>query len=349
MHIKRTPLPSIQQIQRQLPLQPKEREFIRDMRLRAQMVLQRKLPELAIFVGPCSIHDSEAAIEYAIYLAELAEELKDEFFLVMRLFIEKPRTELGWKGLLYDPYLDGSNDIAEGIQRSRSLLLTMAKLKVPCACELLDPLIVGYFSDLISWGFVGARTSASPIHRQMASGMPFPVGFKNDLHGKIDVAIAASLTAQRPQSHVGLNEMGQICALQTGGNPWTHLVLRGSNEKPNFDPASVLSATQTLKRSGLPPHLLVDCAHGNSGKNHAKQKLAFESAFLQARQTNSPIFGLMLESHLFEGRQSLGKNPQNLSYGISITDPCISWEETETWLREAALSCRPMDVASVRS
>jgi 3-deoxy-7-phosphoheptulonate synthase len=339
MFTKKDPLPSPELIRQELPLEPEEKKFIAKARLQGQMILQRKLPLLSAFVGPCSIHDPESAIEYALRLQQLSNDLQNSLFLVMRLFIEKPRTHLGWKGFLYDPYLDGSNDLAEGIRRSRKLFLTLAKLGVPCACELLDPLIVDYFSDLISWGFIGARTSASPIHRQLASGMPFPVGFKNNLQGDLDAAVSAALSSREPHSHIGLNNSGQICAVKTSGNPWTHIVLRGSNTKPNFDPTSLALATQLLKRNRLPPILIIDCGHGNSGKNYIRQKIVFESAILQAMKTNSPIAGIMLESHLFAGHQPFVENPQHLSYGVSITDSCLGWEETEELLRWAGAGC----------
>lgn len=339
MFIKKDPLPSPAKILQEQPLALEEKKFIDKTRKKAELILQRKTSQLVIFVGPCSIHDPKSAIEYAGLLQKLSAEMQDSFLLIMRLFVEKPRTQLGWKGFLYDPNLDGSNDVAEGIRRSRKLFLDMAKLQIPCACELLDPLIVSYFSDLISWGFIGARTSASPIHRQLASGMPFPIGFKNSLHGDLDVAVAAALTAREPHAHIGLNDAGQICAVETPGNPLSHIVLRGSNTKPNFDPASIALAADMLKRNKLPPTLIVDSAHGNSGKNHIRQKIVFESLISEASKPHSPIAGIMLESHLHAGRQALIENPKNLSYGVSITDPCLGWEETEKLLRSADVGC----------
>ncbi len=341
MLIKKSPLPSPEQIHQELPLPPKEQAFIAFARQQSQLIVQKKSPLLAGFIGPCSIHDSESAIDYALRLQKLSNELQDSWFLVMRAFIEKPRTQLGWKGFLYDPHLDGSNDLAEGIRRSRKLFLQLAQLRIPCACELLDPLIIDYFSDLISWGFIGARTSASPIHRQLASGMPFPVGFKNNTQGDVATAVSAALTSRAAHSHIGLDKQGRICSVDTPGNPWTHIVLRGSDAKPNFDPQSIAKAATLLKQNGLPSSLIVDCAHGNSKKNPLRQRDAFLSSMAQASEKDSPIIGVMMESHLFAGRQPLLKNPKHLSYGVSITDPCLHWEETETLLRMAG--CNSMN------
>ncbi len=333
MLIKKKVLPSPEQIREELPLSSRGKTFIAQARRKGQHILEQKSRLLAGFIGPCSIHDPKSAIEYATRLQKLSSELEDSWFLIMRTFVEKPRTQLGWKGFLYDPHLDGSHDLAEGIRRCRKLFLHLSELKVPCACELLDPLIVDYFSDLITWGFIGARTSASPIHRQMASGVPFPVGFKNTIHGEIDTAVSAVLTSRAAHSHIGLNRQGRICSIETPGNPWTHIVLRGSDTQPNFDPKSVAEATSQLKQNGLPSSLVIDCAHGNSQKDPLRQKEVFLSAVDQASEPGSSIVGVMVESHLFAGHQLLSASLKNLSYGISITDSCLSWEETETLLR----------------
>ncbi|MCC6127830.1 MAG: 3-deoxy-7-phosphoheptulonate synthase [Chlamydiae bacterium] len=323
--MKKVPLPSPEQIKQELPLASRESEFIKRSRLHAKQIVGGSSSMLAAIIGPCSIDDEEAAIEYGLRLQTLASAVKDSMFLVMRTFVEKPRTQLGWKGILYDPHLDGSHNIEEGIRRSRKLFLKLASLEIPCACELLDPLAAEYFSDVICWGFVGARTSASPIHRQMASGLDFPIGFKNSLHGEIDVAIAAVLAAKAPHVYLGIGLEGNISSLETSGNPWTHIVLRGAQTKPNFDERSIAKAERFLGKHKIPPRLLIDCAHGNSGKNPIQQKVAFESVLRQIREGSQSIFGVMLESYLASGNQPLNK----LRYGVSVTDPCLGWTETE--------------------
>jgi len=333
MCVKKIPLPSPEQIKRELPLAPREATFIQQVRWKAKQIVSGSSSQLAAIIGPCSIDDEESAIEYGLRLQKLSNAVKDSLFLVMRTFIEKPRTQLGWKGILYDPDLDGSHNIEEGIRRSRRLFLKLASLGIPCAAELLDPLAAEYFSDIICWGFVGARTSASPIHRQMASGLDFPIGFKNSLHGEIDVAIAAVLAASAPHVYLGIGSEGHISSLETKGNPWTHIVLRGSQTKSNFDERSIAKAEKLLEKRQIPSRLLIDCAHGNSGKNPSLQKIAFGSAFQQIREGSLSIFGIMLESYLASGNQPLIKTPlQKLRYGVSVTDPCLSWQETEDLL-----------------
>jgi 3-deoxy-7-phosphoheptulonate synthase len=328
-------LPSPAQIKREFPL--KDSGFIGASRAQAEQILRRTDQRLVVIVGPCSIHDPESAIEYARRLKKLKPEIDKTFFPIMRLFIEKPRTRLGWKGLLYDPHLDGSNDIAAGLRKSRELFLKIADLGVPCATELLEPIVAPYFDDLIVWGLIGARTSASQPHRQIASGLTFPIGFKNDFRGELDVAISGILTSRIPHSHIGINSMGHIASVQTPGNPLSHLVLRGSESHPNYDAASVAKALHTLREHRLEPRLLIDCSHGNCGKDHRRQRVVFESVMEQAAE-NKAIAGLMLESHLFAGKQPLGDDRSLLNYGVSITDPCLDWEETESLLRSMSIS-----------
>jgi 3-deoxy-7-phosphoheptulonate synthase len=323
-------LPSPAQIKKEYPLPANH--SISSWRKTASQILERTDPRLAAIIGPCSIHDSESAYEYAVRLKALSPEIDRTFFPIMRLFIEKPRTKLGWKGMLYDPHLDGSNDIAAGIRKSRALILKIAALGIPCATELLDPLVIPYFDDLIVWGLIGARTTASQPHRQMASGLNFPIGFKNDFRGDVDVAIAGILTARIPHSHIGIADDGHVASIQTRGNPLTHLVLRGSDLMPNYDPVSVKAALKSLEEHRLEPRLLIDCSHGNCGKDHRRQQIVFESVVEQALE-NRAIAGLMLESHLFPGKQPLTDDPSHLSYGVSITDPCMGWDETERLLR----------------
>jgi 3-deoxy-7-phosphoheptulonate synthase len=323
-------LPTPLEIKKEHPL--RSPHTIDSFRKTAVAVLERRDPRLAVIVGPCSIHDPDSAYEYALRLKKLTEQIEPNFFPIMRVFIEKPRTKLGWKGMLYDPRLDGSNDIALGIRESRALLLKITELGIPCALELLEPLAIRYFDDLIVWGLIGARTCASQPHRQMASGLHFPVGFKNNVQGDIASAIDGILTAKMPHSYIGIDEEGYLIRTQTKGNPLTHLVLRGSSEAPNYDTASIQAAIQNLKVQRLEPRLIVDCSHGNCGKDHRRQSAVFHSIVEQASE-NKAIAGLMLESHLLAGKQPLSEDPNRLTYGMSITDPCIGWEETESLLK----------------
>ncbi len=328
-------LPTPLQIKSELPLTVPEK--IDSWRREAIEILARKTPRLAVILGPCSIHDPEAVYEYALKLKKLMTEIDEPFFPIMRLFFEKPRTRLGWKGMLYDPDLNGTHDIASGIRKSRSLILKIAELGIPCATELLEPLVLPYFDDLIVWGLIGARTSASQPHRQLASGLKFPIGFKNDSQGNIGSAIAGILTSKIPHSHIGIDPRGCIAKIQTFGNPYTHLVLRGGDQGSNYDAHSIAFALNALKEHRLEPRLIVDCSHGNCGKDHTKQTLVFRTVIDQA-MVNPAIAGLMLESHLFPGKQPLYDDLNFLSYGVSITDPCLGWDETEELLRSTSIS-----------
>ncbi len=328
-------LPSPAQIKEEYPLTVKD--SIASWRKTAGDILKRDDPRLAAIIGPCSVHDEDSTYDYALRLKQLSHEIDHIFFPIMRIFIEKPRSNLGWKGMLYDPHLNGSHDIAAGIRKSRSLILKIAELGVPCATELLEPLIVPYLDDLIVWGLIGARTSASQPHRQLASGLDFPIGFKNDCHGDIEIAVSAILTARASHSRIGINATGQISSIQTKGNPLSHLVLRGSKNTPNYDPQSIQIALKALEERNLEKRIVVDCSHGNCGKDHLRQKKVFESVVEQAKN-NKSIAGLMLESHLFSGKQLLGNDPGHLLYGVSITDPCLGWEDTETLLRSTSIN-----------
>lgn len=328
-------LPSPAQLKSEYPL--KSPAFILEARKSAAAILKRTDPRLAAIIGPCSIHDSVSALEYAGKLKTLSSEIDHRFFPIMRVFVEKPRTKIGWKGLLYDPSLDGSHDIVLGLRKSREIMLKIIELGLPIAAELLDPMAVPYFDDLIVWGLIGARTSSSQPHRQMASALSFPVGFKNDCQGRLDEAIAAIHSSRIAHSHIGINADGKVIAVNSTGNPLSHLVLRGSDNHPNYDPASIGQATKLLRNHHLETSLLIDCSHGNCGKDHRRQAAVFESVVEQA-MNNRSIAGFMLESHLFEGKQPLGEDPALLNYGVSITDACIGWEETESLLRSTSIS-----------
>ena len=319
-------LSSPAEIERQFPLTPKIAAFVGKSREKGAKILRKEDPRLALLLGPCSIHDEGEALEYGEKVKQLQDKVDQRFLLIMRVFVEKPRTRLGWKGLLYDPYLDGSNDLEEGVRRSRKLLLDLNELGVPCSTEFLEPLAAPYLADLITWGLIGARTSASQPHRQLASGLPFPIGFKNGIHGELDTPISGILAARMPHAHFSIDREGKIAAVQTTGNPLAHLVLRGSNLGPNCDAPSIDTALRLLREHHLVEKLMVDCSHGNSGKDFHRQRWAFETVL---KQHNPSIRGLMLESNLLAGHQPLTEELSQLHYGVSITDPCLSWKETE--------------------
>ena len=314
------------EIERSLPLTSPIASFVQESRALSAKILRREDPRLALLLGPCSIHDEDEALEYGKQLKKLQEKVSSRFFLIMRVFVEKPRTRLGWKGMLYDPYLDGSNDLQEGVRRSRKLLLDLNELGIPCSTEFLEPLAAPYLADLITWGLIGARTTASQPHRQLASGLPFPVGFKNGIHGELDTPISGVLAARMPHAHFSIDREGKIASIQTTGNPLAHLVLRGSNQGPNCDASSIEKALRLLREHHLGEKLIVDCSHGNSGKDFHRQRWAFETVL---SQDNPSIRGLMLESNLLAGKQPLSEELNQLHYGVSITDPCLSWQETE--------------------
>jgi 3-deoxy-7-phosphoheptulonate synthase len=293
---------------------------------------------LFVVVGPCSIHDTQAAMDYAQRLKALADELSDQLFIVMRVYFEKPRTTVGWKGLINDPRMDDSFRIEEGLRLARRLLIDLNDLGLPCGTEALDPITPQYLGDLIAWSAIGARTTESQTHREMASGLSSPVGFKNGTDGGLEVALNAMLSAAQPHAFLGINGSGQVAVTQTRGNAFGHLILRGG-AVPNYDSVAVAQAEAGLAAAKLPENIVVDCSHANSRKNHALQTLVLKDVVHQVADGNRSIKGVMLESHLFEGNQKLG-NPKDLRYGVSITDACIGWDTTAACLREAALRLR---------
>ena len=297
-------------------------------------ILQGRDPRLLVVVGPCSIHDIPAAMDYAQRLKALAAEVQDQLFVVMRVYFEKPRTTVGWKGLINDPRMDDSFHIEEGLQIARQLLVNLNDMGLPCGTEALDPITPHYLGDLIAWSAIGARTTESQTHRELASGLSSPVGFKNGTDGNLDVAVNAMLSAAQPHAFLGINEFGQVALTQTRGNAFGHLILRGGSV-PNYDSVSVAQAAAELAAAKLPVNIVVDCSHANSRKNHQLQSLVLKDVVGQITDGNRAIKGVMLESNLFEGNQKLGK-PQDLKYGVSITDACLGWEATEASLREAA-------------
>jgi 3-deoxy-7-phosphoheptulonate synthase len=300
-----------------------------------QRILAKEDPRLLVVVGPCSIHDPAGALDYARRLRRLREELADQFFIVMRVYFEKPRTTIGWKGLVNDPHMDGSYDIEGGLRLARKLLLDITELGLPAGTEFLDPIVPQYIADLVSWAAIGARTTESQTHREMASGLSMPVGFKNSTDGSLQTAVDAMLSARTQHSFLGIDQDGVTSIIRTAGNPYGHIVLRGGRVRTNFDPESIAEAGATLRKAGLPAELMVDCSHANSGKQHARQEEVWRSLIDQRLAGAPALIGAMIESYLHEGSQPVPKTPAELKYGVSVTDACISWETTERMLRAA--------------
>lgn len=326
-------MPLSSELKNRFPLTQSQKAFIEQSRQTIRDILNGTDSRVLLIVGPCSIHDSIAAREFAAQLKKLDTFISSQFFIVMRAYCEKPRTTSGWKGFLYDPFLDGTDDIEEGLKQTRELLLHLADMQIPTAAEFLDPLTAPYYEDLVSWGSIGARTCSSQTHRQLASGLNLPMGIKNGIAGNISSAMNGVLSASQPHTYMGLNACGQPCIVKTAGNADAHIVLRGGEEGPNYDPASVEEALQILQQVQLPLKVLIDCSHGNSNKIAEKQPIVFQSVIHQIAEGNTSIRGLLLESHLFGGNQPLTKHLDQLKYGISITDTCLDWNTTK-WLIE---------------
>lgn len=324
-----------EELKAQLPVDTTLREAINQYRQTVKDIVDRKDPRMLVVVGPCSIHDVEAAKEYAGRLKVLADEISDQVFVVMRAYFEKPRSTVGWKGLINDPHLDDSFKVAEGLQIGRRLLLELSGLGLPLATEALDPITPQYLQDLISWSAIGARTTESQTHREMASGLSCPVGFKNGTDGSLGVAINALESVASPHRFLGINPTGQVSVIETKGNAHAHVVLRGVSNGPNYESPHITACENALEKLGLTQSIMVDCSHANSNKDHKQQRKVVESVIAQIAEGNRSITGLMIESHLNAGNQSIN-NPQGLSYGVSITDACIDWEETDDLLRHLA-------------
>lgn len=319
-----------------LPASAAANDAVAESRQRVIRILQQTDPRLLVVVGPCSIHDPHAALDYARRLAALRTELQDKMEIVMRVYFEKPRTTIGWKGLINDPHLDGSYDINAGLHTARQLLLDIADLCLPAATEFLDPIIPQYIDDLVTWVAIGARTTESQTHREMASGLSMPVGFKNGTDGGLQIALDAMISARAPHSFLGIDQDGVTSVIRTTGNPIGHLVLRGGRGQTNYDAASLREAESKLAKAGLPTSLMVDCSHANSGKLHTRQEEVWRSAIEQRAAGNRCLTGVMIESFLDEGSQAFPQPRSALRYGVSITDACISWETTERMLRWGA-------------
>ena len=306
---------------------------VAESRDRVIRILNQEDPRLLVVVGPCSIHDEKSALEYATRLSKLQKEFADKMEIVMRVYFEKPRTTIGWKGLINDPHLDGSQDIETGLKIARKLLVQIVGMGLPAATEFLDPIVPQYIADLITWAAIGARTTESQTHREMASGLSMPVGLKNSTDGSLQVAIDAMGATRHPHSFLGMNEDGVTSIVRTSGNPHAHVVLRGGRAMTNYDAASIKAAEEKLVSEKLPPVLMVDCSHANSEKKFAKQEDVWRSVVEQRASGTKSLIGLMVESHLSEGNQPIPKSLSDLRYGVSITDSCIGWEATERMLR----------------
>ena len=326
-------LVSPRELKAQLPMTEAANKTVVSGRDTISAILKQTDQRLLVVVGPCSIHDPKGALEYAARLNALRQELDDQFCIVMRVYFEKPRTTVGWKGLIYDPHLNGTDDIQTGLSQARELLLRITGMGLPAATEFLDPVVPQYIADLVSWAAIGARTTESQTHRQLASGLSMPVGFKNGTDGSLQIAIDAMHSAMRPHSFLGIDQDGYTSIVRTTGNPDGHVVLRGGRLATNYDAESIREAAENLKKSGLPEVLMVDCSHANSLKQHGKQEEIWHSLIEQRLAANKAITGVMIESNLHEGSQSIPKNLSELRPGVSVTDACISWDVTERLLR----------------
>ncbi|MEM1058915.1 MAG: 3-deoxy-7-phosphoheptulonate synthase [Verrucomicrobiota bacterium] len=330
------PLIAPSALKAELPVSAHAQATVLAGRKTVQNILTGADERMLVVVGPCSIHDVRGAMDYAEKLAALRHELSDVYSIVMRTYFEKPRTTVGWKGLINDPSLDGSTDMDRGLHLARQLLRDVAELGLPTATEFLDPFTPQYLDDLVSWAAIGARTTESQTHRTMASGLSMPVGFKNGTDGGLQVAVDAMTSARSAHTFLGIDPEGRVCMVKTQGNPYGHMVLRGGHLRTNYDAESIAEAAARLEKVGLPTGLMVDCSHANSGKVPAKQEMVWRSAIEQRAAGSPALMAVMLESNLHEGAQKIPADKSELDYGVSITDACISFETTERLLREGA-------------
>ncbi len=339
LHVIETrPLLSPAFVKSELPMTHEVAQLVTRTRDRIRNILEGKDQRILVVVGPCSIHDVVAAKEYGEKLIKLRSQFKDQLEIVMRVYFEKPRTNIGWKGLINDPHLDNSYDINTGLRTARKLLLDLAEMGLPAATELLDPITPQYIADLICWTAIGARTTESQIHRQMASGLSMPVGYKNGTDGSFTAAINAMLTAKISHHFLGINQDGLASIVRTTGNPDGHLVLRGGATKPNYEASDIEAAVNALKQKAMNSRLMIDCSHGNSSKDYQKQATVLESINQQVKSGSQHIAGVMIESHLVAGNQSIPQDGKPTVYGQSITDACVNWETTEIMLQSLANS-----------
>lgn len=323
------PLITPKELKKKRPISEAAIASVQEGRQTIRDILDHKDHRLFIVIGPCSIHDVEAAKDYAARLKTLAEKVSDSLYLVMRVYFEKPRTTVGWKGLINDPYMNDTFKIEDGLEIGRNLLLELSEMGLALSTEALDPISPQYIQDLISWSAIGARTTESQTHREMASGLSSAVGFKNGTDGGLTVVTNALMSVANPHRFLGINADGQVSIVSTRGNPYGHLVLRGGGGKPNYDSVNVSIAEQALAKSDLPQNIMIDCSHENSSKDPALQPLVMDNVSSQILEGNQSIVGLMIESNIKHGRQNIPANLDDLEYGLSVTDGCISWEETE--------------------
>jgi len=324
-----------------LPNTPTAEATVLKGRQDIQKILKHRDNRLLVVVGPCSIHDIKSAKEYALKLKKLHDELQDELLIVMRIYFEKPRTTTGWKGMINDPHLDGSFNVEEGLKQARELLLWLAELGLPAGTEALDPITPQYLSDLFSWAAIGARTTESQTHREMASGLSMPVGFKNGTDGSLTTAINALHSVSASHHFLGINQKGQVTQIRTRGNSCGHVILRGGKQ-PNYDDECILACEKALQDAKLPENIMVDCSHGNSSKKPELQPHVARQLIGQIKGGNRSIMGVMIESHLEHGNQKIPEDLSQLKYGVSITDACIDWDTTEELLREMSQELRPV-------
>ena len=341
------PMPSPDEIAARLPLSASAaREVMRDREV-LRNILDRRDHRLFVVVGPCSIHDPLAGLDYARRLKALADAVGDTLYLVMRVYFEKPRTTTGWKGYINDPDMDDSFHVDQGMQKARQFLLELAELGLPAGTEALDPISPQYLGGLISWTAIGARTTESQTHREISSGLSTPVGFKNGTNGDVGIAVNAILSASRPHSFLGINGQGRTSIVRTRGNRYGHLVLRGGDGRPNYDTVSVQMAEQALRKAGLPTNIVVDCSHANSYKKHDLQPLVMADVVNQVRLGNRSLVGMMIESNIVAGNQAIPDDLGQLKYGCSVTDACVDWPTTEKMILDAATLLR--DVLPARN
>jgi 3-deoxy-7-phosphoheptulonate synthase len=329
------PMPTPEDLHMRLPLSETAANVVMQSREALRNILDRKDPRMFVVVGPCSIHDPAAGLDYARRLRELQEEVSDTLLLVMRVYFEKPRTTTGWKGYINDPDMDDSFHVDRGMENARKFLLDVCELGLPTATEALDPISPQFLGDLIAWTAIGARTTESQTHREMSSGLSTPVGFKNGTDGDIAIAINAILSASHPHSFLGLNSQGRVAIVRTRGNAYGHVVLRGGDGRPNYDTVSVAMAEQALAKARLPANIVVDCSHANSYKNPELQPLVMADVVNQVRFGNKSLIGVMIESNIVAGKQAIPHDLSQLKYGCSVTDGCIGWETTEKMIRDA--------------
>src|SRR5471032_1779169 len=334
LHVKEiVRLSSPRELKAQTPSREAVNATVARSRERVIRILRQEDPRLLVVIGPCSIHDEKSALEYATRLNTLRQEFPGQMEIVMRVYFEKPRTTIGWKGLINDPHLDGSQDIEAGLKIARKLLIEITGMGLPAATEFLDPIVPQYIADLVTWAAIGARTTESQTHREMASGLSMPVGLKNSTDGSLQVAIDAMGATRHAHSFLGIDQDGATAIVRTSGNPHAHVVLRGGRAKTNYDAESIRAAEEKLISEKLPPVLMVDCSHANSEKKFAKQEDVWRSVIQQRVEGTKSLIGVMVESNLFEGSQPIPKDMKDLRYGVSLTDSCIGWETTERMLR----------------